>query len=36
LVKNRGEIEEIRSLKVNWGQNWKYLRLWSKLKKMLR
>jgi len=35
-VENKDEIEEIRSLKVNLQQNWKYLRLETKLKNTLK
>jgi hypothetical protein len=32
----KGEIEEIRSLNVNYGWNWKYPRSMTKLKNMLK
>ena len=34
-VENMGKIEEIKSLKINWGWNWKYLRLKIMLKNTL-
>jgi hypothetical protein len=36
LVKSRGEFEEIESLKVNWGYNWKYPKLGTMLKKAIK